>query len=90
MLAYNPAHANFPEAFRDADWERRLKWPAGYSCSEDGKISLPNVDSDTIPNGIAVHGFWRPEKTGGRGPAVQRRFEALLDRMGARNRPGKT
>jgi Lhr-like helicase len=82
MLAYNPAHANFPEAFRDADWERRLKWPAGYSCSEDGKISLPNVDSDTIPNGIAVHGFWRPEKTGGRGPAVERRFEALLRRMG--------
>jgi Lhr-like helicase len=81
MLTYNPAHANFPETLAAADWERRLKWPTGYPCSDDGTRPLASLDSDTLPHGIAVQGLWRPDKTGGRGPAIQRRLKELLRRM---------
>jgi hypothetical protein len=83
MLAYHPGSASFPEAFgAPADWERRIKSPAGFPCDADGTLPLGNLDRDELPRGLSLQAFWRKAKAGGRGPMLERRFKTLLERFG--------
>lgn len=81
MLAYHPASPSLPEEFRAADWERRIKTPAGYACSPDG-IPLAYMDQSEVPDGITPSNAWRRPKAGGRGPSLERLVKHLVGRMG--------
>lgn len=82
MLAYHPANPNCPNEFLGpADWERRLRQPAGFACDDSGN-PVGNRERSEIQEGIGLQGFWRRAKAGGRGPALERRFKSLLSRMG--------
>jgi len=52
MLSYHPGSPSCPEEFRGpADWERRIKNPAGYACDSPGH-PLGWLDDSEVPAGI--------------------------------------
>ncbi len=82
MLRYHPGNPSCPEEFRGpADWERRIKNPAGYACDEHGQPSAW-IDRSEVPMGISALNAWRRPKTGGRGPSLERILRHLLNRIG--------
>jgi len=82
MLRYHPGSSSCPQEINyAADWERKIKSPAGYSCDEQGN-PLPYLDSSELPEGLTCRNIWRKERAGGRGPGLERTFRHLLDRMG--------
>ncbi|MGQ9369061.1 DEAD/DEAH box helicase [Azospirillum sp. ST 5-10] len=89
MLRYHPASPTCPDDFREpADWERRIKAPNGYACDEQGN-PVANIDLAELPAGIRGNNFWRRERTGGRGPSLERRLKHLVARLaGVQRRPG--
>jgi hypothetical protein len=83
ILAYHPASPDCPDEFRGpADWERRLRWPTGYAYDASTGRALANLERAELPEGIALQGFWRRAKAGGRGPQLERRFKKLLGELG--------
>ena len=82
MLCYHPGSPSCPEEFRGpADWERRIKSPAGYPCDSQGN-PLGWLDDSEVPPGIAKRNAWRRPKAGGRSPGLEARLRHLLNRMG--------
>lgn len=82
MLRYHVGHPNFPEAFREADWERRVRRPAGFACDQGSGKPTPFLESSDVPDGIGLNNFWRKPKGGGKGPSPQRIFADLLEHFG--------
>jgi len=82
MLSYHPGSPSCPEEFRGpADWERRIKNPAGYACDSQGH-PLGWLDDSEVPAGITKLNAWRRPKAGGRSPSLEGRLRHLLKRMG--------
>lgn len=82
MLCYHPGSPSCPEEFRGpADWERRIKSPAGYACDEQG-CPRTWIDKSEVPPGVTVLNAWRRPKAGGRAPSLERKVRHLLSRMG--------
>ncbi len=82
MLCYHPGSPSCPEEFRGpADWERRIKNPSGYACSDQGS-PLGWLDKSEVPDGITLLNAWRRPRTGGRGPSLERKLRHLLKQMG--------
>ena len=82
LLSYHPANPNCPEELRSpADWERRIRSPAGYVCTPEGR-PVPNLDRSEVPEGITPLNLWRKPKAGGRGPRMESVFRHLLKRLG--------
>ncbi len=82
MLAYHPSNPSCPDEFKGpADWERRIKNPAGYAAATGG-APVPYLDKAEIPSGITLNNAWRKPRAGGRGPSLERRMRHLLARMG--------
>lgn len=84
LLAFHPAHTNCPEDYKkSADWERRLKQPAGYACTRgDRPLPVGQIERGDAPHGVQVKNWWRAPKAGGRGPGIERLMKRLLARMG--------
>jgi len=82
MLCYHPGSPSCPEEFRGpADWERRLKNPAGYACDSQGH-PLAWLDDSEVPPGITKRNAWRRPKAGGRAPSLEARLRHSVRRMG--------
>lgn len=81
LLRFHPLNPRYPEQFRSAEWERRIKWPNGYSSSEDGK-PLPYIDEQEVPIGIRHQNMWRRPGAGGRSPSLQKIMEHLMEAFG--------
>lgn len=81
MLRYNPLHSAYPQHFKLADWERRIKQPQAFAADTNGN-PLPYIESNEVPQGIKVQNAWRKPKTGGKGPGPQRIVEHLLAAIG--------
>jgi rubrerythrin len=82
MLAIHPASPSCPDEYRAAaDWERRIKNPFGYPCTEDGE-PLGRLDAAEVPPGITLVNAWRNDGAGGRPPRLERRFRHLLEDLG--------
>jgi replicative superfamily II helicase len=81
MLQYHPSNPNCPGEFlAPADWERRLRYPTGYPCVKGDPVG--NMERVDVVDGVALQGYWRRAKAGGRGPALERRLKSLLRTMG--------
>ncbi|TNF24070.1 MAG: DEAD/DEAH box helicase [Deltaproteobacteria bacterium] len=82
MLCYHPGSPSCPEEFRGpADWERRIKTPAGYACDSQG-TPLGWLDDSEVPEGISKRNAWRRPRAGGRSPSLEAKLRHLLKRMG--------
>lgn len=81
LLRYHPLNPRYPEQFRAAEWERRIKWPKGYAASESGD-PLPYMDEHDVPVGVKHQNMWRQPGAGGRPPSLQAILEHLLDVFG--------
>jgi len=81
LLRYHPLHPACPAHLRAAEWERRIKTPTGYACSDSG-TPMPYRDAAEIPSGIKSLNLWRRPGAGGRGPALERILKRLLTRFG--------
>lgn len=82
LICFHPGSPNCPEEFKaPADWERRIKNPAGFACDAGG-TPVGSLDSSEVPQGITLSNIWRRPRAGGRGPGLERRFRHLLSRMG--------
>src|SRR5262249_47522319 len=82
MLMYHPSNPSCPEEFgTPADWERRIKRPAGVVCTPDGQ-PIGYMDRAEVEDGITIHNAWRRPKAGGRAPALPRKVEHLLKGFG--------
>ncbi|MBI4651699.1 DEAD/DEAH box helicase [Candidatus Desantisbacteria bacterium] len=84
MIKYHPSNQRHPEYFKTANWERNVKHPKGFAADNSGN-PIGYVDQHTLPQGIKVHNPWRRQNSGGKGPAVQRLFEQLMNRFGGAN-----
>lgn len=83
LLMYNPSSPDCPDAYSlFADWERKFRWPTGYAYDAKTGCCRSFMDKDELPRGITLQNFWRKPKAGGQGPGIERRFKALLARMG--------
>ncbi len=51
MLRYHPSHQRCPDAFRGADWERRVKQSRGYPLTPGGEV-LAFIDQAAVPPGV--------------------------------------
>ena len=83
MLTFHPLSPNCPDEYREADWERRIKRPRGYSCDSSGRPVVA-VDEAKLPDGVGVNNLWRRPGRGGGSPRMQTTFTHLLSRLGAR------
>jgi hypothetical protein len=82
MLQYHPQHPACPAEFAAAQWERRVKEPRGYACTDAGK-PLPFRDSAELPTGITLNNAWRRPGAGGRGPSLERLLKHFCEQFGA-------
>ncbi|MHB1161801.1 MAG: helicase-related protein [Chloroflexota bacterium] len=71
ILTYHPSNPCCPEAYRSAEWERRVKQPIGIPLYGSGH-AIPYLDKCEVPQGIRVQNLWRRKGTGGRGPRTER------------------
>lgn len=81
LLRYHPLHPRYPDQFRAAEWERRIKQPNGYSATEGGE-ALPYLDEHEVPTGIRHQNLWRRPGVGGKSPSLQGILEHLLEAFG--------
>jgi len=81
LLRYHPSNSKFPLYLSAAEWERRIKQPAGYAADSAGR-PIPCIDSNSVPVGITARNVWRREKAGGKSPSVERIFRNLIARFG--------
>jgi hypothetical protein len=81
MLRYSPFSTTCPDYIRDAEWERRISSPQGYSADAEGN-PLAFIDQNNIPLGIIAHNIWRRPGAGGRAPRLQQTFEHLMACLG--------
>lgn len=81
MLCYHADHPACPAYVRSALWERRVKQPQGFACTEGGDV-VAYLDRTTLPPGIRNHNPWRSPQGRGRGPSAQRILQHLLSRFG--------
>jgi len=81
MIKYHPSNQRYSEYFNAANWERNIKHPKGFAADNAG-MPTGYVDQHSLPEGIKVHNPWRKQNSGGKGPAIQRMFEHLMERFG--------
>ncbi|BDU73133.1 DEAD/DEAH box helicase [Mesoterricola silvestris] len=82
MICYHPQNPSCPEEFKGAaDWERRIKSPAGFACEANG-APIGWLESNAVEDGITLSNIWRRPRAGGRGPSLERQYRHLLNRMG--------
>lgn len=81
MLRYNPAHASCPSYVDSAQWERRIRRPAGYALSREGTI-VTWLDPARVPDGIKAENAWRRDGKGGRDPSLARILKHLVRALG--------
>jgi hypothetical protein len=79
MLEFHPEHTACPEEFRAADWERRIRNPAGYACDSYGE-PLANLDKAAVADGITLYNGWGSGR--GKKPRLESIFRRLLNRFG--------
>lgn len=84
MLQVHPSHTAFPIEFRMAQWERRIRGPAGYAATPEGK-PVAFLDTATVPSGVKAWNSWRREGAGGTSPRLERIIRSLLNRFGGKS-----
>jgi replicative superfamily II helicase len=83
LLTYHPSNPSMPSYFRAAEWERRVKQPAGYAADSAGN-PVPNMNAADVESGITPRNFWRKHGVGGRSPAHERILKHLLAGLGGK------
>lgn len=81
ILQVHPNHPSFPDAFRHAEWERRMKWPSGFAATEQG-TPVAYLPSEEVPEGIACRNPGRSPGGRGRAPKLERLVRSFLDWFG--------